>query len=114
MSVYVDGMKAGFGRMIMCHMLADSTEELLAMAVAIGVQTKWIQKRGTELEHFDICQSKRRLAVKQGAIEITRNQLGEILNRRRQGKDTHDIADQTRSQLHLGLGPDGRPGAGLP
>jgi len=70
MSVYVDDMKAVYGRMRMCHMLADSTEELLAMADKIGVQRKWIQKAGTRHEHFDICLSKRKLAVEAGAIEI--------------------------------------------
>jgi hypothetical protein len=63
-------MKAGFGRMVMCHMVADSTAELLAMVDQIGVQRKWIQKVGTYAEHFDICKSKRALAVAAGAIEI--------------------------------------------
>ena len=75
MSVYVDNMKAGFGRMIMCHMMADSREELLLMADKIGVARKWIQKAGTYKEHFDICKAKRELAVGAGAIEVSRLEL---------------------------------------
>ena len=70
MAVYVDDMKAPFGRMVMCHMLADTTAELLAMADKIGVQRKWLQKAGTPREHFDIALSKRAEAVRAGAIEI--------------------------------------------
>lgn len=40
--VYVDDMYAQFGRMKMCHMIADTTTELNAMADSIGVQRKWI------------------------------------------------------------------------
>ena len=47
MTVYVDNMQAPFGRMKMCHMVADTSEELLAMADKIGVQRKWLQKAGT-------------------------------------------------------------------
>ena len=71
MAVYVDDMEAGFGRMVMCHMMADTTEELLAMADRIGVQRKWIQKAGTYKEHFDVCLSKRKKAVAAGAIEVS-------------------------------------------
>ncbi|WP_454734333.1 DUF4031 domain-containing protein [Cupriavidus pauculus] len=83
MSVYVDDMEAKFGRMVMCHMLADSTEELLAMADKIGVARRWLQKAGTLQEHFDIAKSKRALAVQFGAIEIDRAGLVEILRSRR-------------------------------
>ena len=75
MSVYVDDMKAGFGRMVMCHMIADSTKELLAMADRIGVQRKWIQHAGTSREHFDICLSKRVAAIRMGALPITQREL---------------------------------------
>lgn len=74
MPVYVDDMRAEFGRMVMCHMIADSTQELLAMARKIGVADKWMQKRGSVYEHFDVCMAKRKLAVAAGAIEITQRQ----------------------------------------
>jgi len=77
MSVYVDNMEAGFGRMIMCHMIADTTEELLGMVDKIGVQRKWIQYPGTGHEHFDICLSKKKLAIKHGAIEISMRELSQ-------------------------------------
>ncbi len=81
MSVYVDDMRAPFGNMVMCHMWADSDDELLAMADRIGVQRKWIQghpilsfgkHRNASWVHFDIATSKRALAVKFGAIETDR------------------------------------------
>ncbi len=68
--VYVDNMNADFGQMKMCHMIADTTKELNAMADKIGVQRKWIQNPGTWQEHYDVCLSKRKLAVKYGAKEI--------------------------------------------
>ncbi len=69
MAVYVDNFEISFGRMKMSHMVADSTEELLQMVDKIRVQRKWIQKAGTNLEHFDIALSKKKLAVQNGAIE---------------------------------------------
>jgi len=80
--VYVDDMKAVFGNMKMCHMIADTHEELIEMVDRIGVQRKWIQSRGTYREHFDICLSKRKLAVENGAREVTRRELGRLLMER--------------------------------
>lgn len=80
MSVFVDDMKMQFGRMIMCHMGADTTEELLAMADTIGVARKWLQHAGTWREHFDIALSKRALAVSAGAIEVTQREF--VLHKR--------------------------------
>ena len=65
-------------------MIADTHEELIAMASRIGVQLKWIQDEGTYSEHFDIAMTKRRLAISYGAIEISyMNDLTTILNRKR-------------------------------
>lgn len=87
MTVYVDDMHltpmGQFGRMKMCHMIADTTEELIAMCKTIGVDPKWIQKKGTWKEHFDIACSKRALAVKAGAKEITMQELVLICKGRR-------------------------------
>lgn len=76
MSVYIDQMDADYGRMKMCHMCADSTEELLAMADKIGLARGWIQKKGTRHEHFDVCLSKKKAALAAGAIELTRREFG--------------------------------------
>ncbi|MBM3551865.1 MAG: DUF4031 domain-containing protein [Alphaproteobacteria bacterium] len=66
MSVYVDDMRAPYRRMIMCHMLADSVDELHAMADRIGVVRRWFQG-----DHYDICLAKRALALQAGAVEIS-------------------------------------------
>lgn len=83
MAVYVDDMKAAFGRMVMCHMVADSDEELAAMADRIGVARRWHQYPGTPRSHFDIALSKRALAVAAGAQEITWRQTGKVSMHRR-------------------------------
>lgn len=71
MAVYVDPAVWPFGRMMMCHMIADTRAELVDMARQIGVRVKWIQHAGDHRrEHFDICKSKRAMAVKLGAVEI--------------------------------------------
>jgi hypothetical protein len=58
-------------RMKMCHITADSTEELLGMACKLGLSRDWIQHEGTWKEHFDVALGKRALAVKLGVVEIT-------------------------------------------
>lgn len=71
MSVYVDDMRAPFGRLIMCHMVADTEAELHAMADRIGVDRKWYQyPKKSRYPHYDIALSKRALAVEAGAKEI--------------------------------------------
>lgn len=76
MPVYVDASRYGYGRMIMCHMIADTPLELHAMADRIAVSRKWFQDpaRGkASFWHYDIAKSKRALAVEAGAIECDRS-----------------------------------------
>ena len=82
MAVYVDNMQAKYGRLVMCHMVADTKEELLQMVDKIGVKRKWIQDEGLYSEHFDICMQKRKLAVSFGAVEITMRDFARICNLR--------------------------------
>jgi hypothetical protein len=82
MTVYVDDMRAPYGRLIMCHMIADTDAELHAMADRIGVKRKWHQG-----DHYDIALAKRALAVAAGAREITQRQLGIMAVTRRRHPD---------------------------
>ena len=81
--VYVDDARNPFGRMLMAHMIADTTDELLAMADQIGVARRHIQHAGTAREHFDICRSKRGAAVEAGAIPVTPRELVAKIQKRR-------------------------------
>ena len=82
MAVYVDDMQALFGRMKMCHMIADTEEELHAMADAIGVKRKWHQCPGTPKSHYDICKFMRGKAINLGAKPITCRELVLIIKAR--------------------------------
>ncbi len=105
MAVYVDDMKARFGRMVMCHMMADSKAELLAMADKIGVQREWIQKEGTDHEHFDICMSKRAAAVRHGANEVAMRDLGRLIHARRTARDNARVQRQPSESEAVRLEP---------
>lgn len=84
MTVFVDDMNAGFGRMKMSHMLADTDAELHAMADKIGVARRWWQSpEKTSGSHYDIALSKKVLAIAAGAVPITLRQCGAMNMRRR-------------------------------
>lgn len=85
MAVYVDNMRASFRQMIMCHMLADSLDELHAMADKIGVARKWFQ-RYSRIPHYDICLSKKALAISHGAVQLTTHkETAAVMNKWRNG-----------------------------
>lgn len=93
MTVYVDDMYlypvGRFTRngrcMRMSHLMADTTQELLAMVDAIGVQRRWIQSANTPDEHFDISMEKRKQAIAAGAVQVTMREMSAYQMQRRQG-----------------------------
>ncbi|WP_211318240.1 DUF4031 domain-containing protein [Pelagimonas varians] len=100
-SVYVDKPQHRLGRMVMCHMLADSMAELLTMADTIDIDRKWFQPQSHP--HFDICKSKRVLAVKAGAIEVDRRALVEVKQRYRT-KWFADLGERTAVEAASQMG----------
>jgi hypothetical protein len=72
MSVYVGVPMWPYRSFIMCHMLADTEEELDEMAKKIGLRTSWKQPPtdSHDFSHYDIAKSKRNLAIKHGAIPL--------------------------------------------
>ena len=92
MPVYVDDGKRPLGNMLMCHMLADTTEELLAMSDRIGIARRWIQRAGSPDEHFDIAQVTRAKAVAAGAVEVTQRDAVGIRRAKRDGTAVQPVA----------------------
>lgn len=70
MTVYVDTAKHQYGRMVMCHMGADTLEELHAMAAKIGVARRWFQNKPGR-PHYDICYTMKLKAIALGAALIS-------------------------------------------
>lgn len=81
MSVYVDRAENPFGRMKMCHMVADSIQELHEFAALIGLRPEWFQPLSSP--HYDLSKSKRAEAVRNGAIEVDRRGIVEVIRRQR-------------------------------
>lgn len=79
MAVYVDNEQNQFGRMIMCHMIADTVAELHDFAKRIGLKREWFQPRSRP--HYDLSRSRRILALQAGAREVTRKELVAIMQR---------------------------------
>lgn len=90
MAVYVDRlMNHGWrlrGRLTKsCHMLADTPEELHALAAVIGLKREWAQDGS--LLHYDLVPGKRAAAVAAGAIELNDHDQARLVMRKLRGKD---------------------------
>ena len=83
MTVYVDDAMLKYGRMKMCHLIADTDEELHEIARLIGVARKWHQAPPEHDSHYDICASMRKKAVELGVVEISYRECGCMNARRR-------------------------------
>ena len=81
--VYVDSTGTWFRNMRMYHLVADTTDELLAMADLIGLSREYRQYAGTPKEHFDVSASKRLLALKHGAIAVDSKTIVQVIRRKR-------------------------------
>ena len=79
MTVYVDRARNRLGRMLMCHMVADTPGDLASMADRIGLRREWLQHPGTWKEHYDVSKGKRLQAIRAGAVEIDARQLVELM-----------------------------------
>lgn len=82
MTVYIDNARRHYRGMRMCHMVADSTEELFAMVDLIGVDRKHIQFRGLAKEHFDVCAAMRDKALAAGAMPVSTRAIVLIMRSR--------------------------------
>lgn len=91
MAVYVDSFYSNYGRMVMCHMVADTISELHAMAEKLGVR-RYFQSK-TRYPHYDICKAKRSQAISMGALECDRRTLIEK-------------AKQLKAELEITKSPD--------
>lgn len=74
--VYVDNMNVKNGDWIQCNMVADTDDELLVLGEKCGLRKEWV-KSGMYRDrlHFEVAQSKKKLAIKQGAKEISMVEL---------------------------------------
>lgn len=71
--VYVDDGCYKYRGMKMCHMIADTLEELHSMAIDLGLKIEWFQDK--KIKHYDICLAKKKQALTKGAIQITKKEL---------------------------------------
>lgn len=79
MSVYVDHAEHRFGRMKMCHMLADTVAELHEFAARIGLRREWFQPLSRP--HYDLSKTRRIAAIAAGAVELDRHELVAMMKR---------------------------------
>ena len=72
--IYVDHARIPYMRMLMSHLLADTSDELQDMAERLGLD-QYVQAVGTFREHLDVSEGKRSEAIKLGAQEVTVREL---------------------------------------
>jgi hypothetical protein len=66
--IYVDELFFWPGKGEWCHLWADTTDELHEFAEKIGLKRNWFQDK-KRFPHYDLRESKRKIALKNGAIQ---------------------------------------------
>jgi hypothetical protein len=83
---YVDTVReypaAGLRYTRFCHLLADTRDELHAMAEALGIPSAYFQDHPWRWHH-DLPEALRPKALELGAVEVTLHDVGALLRRRR-------------------------------
>ncbi len=92
MTVYIDNARHRYGDLMLSHMVADTLEELHAMARSIGVAPVFFSER--RHPHYDVCVAKRKLAIEKGAKEVTEREILQLarraeVNEKRTGGETN-------------------------
>lgn len=86
MACYVDTVReypeAGLRYSRFCHLLADTRDELAAMAEALGVPHRYFQDHPWRWHH-DLPEHLRARAIELGAREVTMHEVGALLRRRK-------------------------------
>lgn len=73
MACYVDDVRFPFRGMVMCHLWADTPEELHAFAARLGLRRDWFQRPPkASWPHYDVSLSKKADAIRLGAIRTDR------------------------------------------
>jgi hypothetical protein len=69
-----------------CHMFVDVTTDidvLHAFAAKIGLKRCWFQHKRGKMSHYDLNESRRKIAVAAGAVELDRRSAVEIIRKYR-------------------------------
>lgn len=86
MACYVDTVRSYPGKGLrfteFCHLLADTRDELHAMADQLGIPRRFFQDHPWRWHH-DLPDQLRARAVELGAIEVTMHEVGALLRARR-------------------------------
>jgi len=81
-TVYVDDYRVAYRGRRICHMIADTAEELHAMAARIGATERWFHR-----DHYDVTEDQRAAAAALGAVLIPARICATMaVHRRRTGR----------------------------
>jgi len=80
MAVYVDDLFDYPGKGWWCHMVSNNLDELHTMADRIGLRREWFQNHPRH-PHYDLRPYSRSLAVLHGAVEVSSEEIVQILKK---------------------------------